>query len=128
MAQSVKSSTETVLVIEDDADLAKAIVACLLAYKFKAIVSSTAADATTKLSKQAFFCVLLDLKLERGTGEQVVQYMRGPTSRFNRDTPVILTSGQVSADVLMRLKPHLSGVLVKPFELDQLIEKLESLR
>ena len=131
MAQLTKGrsdSTRVVLVIEDDADLAKNLVTCLAADKYKSIVSSTTADATTKLSKQAFFCVLLDLKLERGTGEQVVQYMRGPTSTFNRNTPIILTSGNVSADVLQRLKPHLYAVLVKPFDLDQLLGKLETLR
>jgi DNA-binding NtrC family response regulator len=117
----------TVLVIEDDPDLAKNLVSSLQAGNYKAIVSSTAADATTKLSKQAFFCVLVDLKLERGSGEQVVNFMRGPTSTFNRETPVIITSGNVSAEVLTRLRPHVYAMMVKPFDIDQLLGKLGTL-
>jgi DNA-binding response OmpR family regulator len=112
-------------VVEDDPQITQLLVEYLGKAGFKVLCSSSVGEATTRLSRQTFDCVIVDLHLDRGTGEQVIEYMRASPSDFNRGTPVILISGEMDAGVIHRLRGKISSALVKPFRLEVLKERLE---
>ena len=105
-----------ILLVEDDDDLRRTIAEDLKGKSFRVIDSATVSDAIQKIKNQKFDCIVLDLKIEQRTGEEIVEFIRGGSERRNRSTPILVVSGNVDAGRVKRLSTHVSGVLVKPFD------------
>lgn len=124
-ASDLKRS-DWVLIVEDDVALRSTIEEALNGEKFRAVVAGKVAEAIQKLNNQKFDCVLLDLHFELRSGEQVLEHMRGDAHGFNKDTPVIIISGNIDPQVIKRIGKQTSAVLVKPFSLADLISKVRA--
>jgi DNA-binding response OmpR family regulator len=106
----------SVVLIEDDRELIKLLAEAMSEVGFKVVTAIKVTDATIKLRNQRFDCIVLDLRLEQGNGEDVVTFVRNDRSKQNVDTPIILTSGYVNQDVISRIGNRISAALVKPFD------------
>ncbi|MCC7442920.1 MAG: response regulator [Bdellovibrionales bacterium] len=121
------TAKRSILVVEDEKALAENLRTILEEEGFGVIHAATALDATVKLRNQSFCCVVLDLNLERGTGDQVVQSMRAASTNLNHATPVVLTSGHLNRGVLEEIGPMVQHAFVKPYSMEELLQKIRAL-
>jgi len=105
-----------VLIIEDDSDIASLLAEILENEGYVAVAVSDGDDLKGQLDPRPDL-IVLDLRLARGSAEQILQSLR---ARDLDDVPVILLSA--AGDLAERAKElGVSAFLAKPFELDDLL-------
>lgn len=107
----------SVLVIEDDEDLALLHCLSLSLEGFAPVAVHTLADAKRALEQQSWSAVLLDVVLPDGSGLELLQILR------DSSTPVLVASGKPPADEALRL-----AWLRKPFGPAELVAKIATSR
>jgi CheY-like chemotaxis protein len=117
----------SVLIVDDEPEFARLLAAKLLTAGFRTVVSAKVTEAIQKLMNQKFGCILLDLHLEQGSGERVVDVLRGDVNLPNFKTPILVMSGHLDARVIQRLGPRINGVFVKPLDSAKLLERIVTL-
>lgn len=116
-----------ILIVEDDDDFREAVAAFLDKQGYRTVHASKVLEAMNKLNNQKFECVLLDMKFDYRSGEQVVDYMRNTVDKNqNSTTPIIVMSGYLDPKVVKKIAPEVSFILVKPFETSLLLEKIQA--
>jgi DNA-binding response OmpR family regulator len=115
-----------VLVIDDDPDVCALLSEGLAKAGFKVVQAAQASEAKAKLAQQEFDLIVTDLYLGKGDGSQLVVDLRqGGT--VNAKVPVLVMSAHLEIDMVKKLKPHVNGVLVKPFDLKTLLARVTGL-
>ncbi|MFB6348838.1 response regulator [Moraxella sp. ZJ142] len=113
-----------ILLIEDDVDIAKSLIAGLGMQGMSVEWFGDAKTGESALSMSAFDAVLLDLTLPKGDGMQVLANWRAK----GIDTPVlIITARDAIANRVAGLNAGADDYLVKPFDLDEMIARLQAL-
>ena len=113
-----------ILLVEDDIDLRLAMSERLTQAGFRVAGCDRAAEAIRMLNNQKFHAVLLDLKLARGDGLQVIGHLKSRDVRFNAETPVIVVSGTLEMKTIQELRGVVRGILVRPFDQEKLLESV----
>jgi DNA-binding response OmpR family regulator len=109
-----------VLVVEDDVSVRRPLVKFLEMHGFTVTTAETADEGLDALKKQKFTAAVVDLRLKRGSGRDVV--ISAPA-----DIPVIIFSGVPSESAeLERLRPR-TRLIEKPYSLVLLVETLEEM-
>ncbi|MED9933518.1 MAG: response regulator transcription factor, partial [Catenibacillus sp.] len=110
-----------VLIVEDENDVNRLLATILSEYETKSAFSGT--EAAMWLAQKRFDLVLLDLMLPGMTGEEVIADMR----RQGIKTPVIVISAkQDVADRVNVLRLGADDFIMKPFEIDEVIARVEA--
>jgi len=108
---------ESILVVEDDPTLARAVARNLAARGYTTHSAMTVADATEAIARARPALVVLDIELPDGSGWEV---LRGLRDGGQPDVPAIVMSAsrpnQRLADEL-----RVTGVLEKPFPMESLL-------
>ena len=121
-----KQKKKCILVVEDELDLRELISRKLNRANYSSMCCGTIKEALNKLSNQVFNLVILDIRLEDGTGEDVIGYLKSKNhSNINHNTPVIVISGHMDSKLLDDIKSDIADVLVKPFTQDSLMKKVQ---
>jgi len=111
-----------VLIVEDDAGIATGLAATLKASGYAVDVTSTLALASAALQVELFDLVLLDLSLPDGDGLDWLRQVR----RSGRVMPVlIMTARDALPDRVAGLDEGADDYLVKPFEPDELLARMQ---
>jgi DNA-binding NtrC family response regulator len=109
-----------VLVVEDDVSVRRPLVKFLELHGFSTVTAETADEALEALAKHSFTAAVVDLRLRRGSGRDVVR-AAAP------DVPVIIFSGVPSESAeLERTRPR-TRLIEKPFSLAQLVQVLQEM-
>ncbi len=112
--------TRRVLVVEDDLSVRRPLVKFLEMHEFAVVTAETAEDGLDALNQNGFVAAIVDLRLKRGTGRDVV-------AAAPPDMPVIIFSGVPSESAeLERLRPR-TRLIEKPYSLVLLMEVLEDM-
>jgi DNA-binding response OmpR family regulator len=92
------------------------------------VISGDGMDAIKRLINQRFSVILLDLKIPKKNGFEVLNNICKKTStNQNFVTSVIISSGNLEKDKLTKaLKVGVKHFLVKPFDEEQLKAKVEA--
>jgi DNA-binding response OmpR family regulator len=115
-----KDVPRIVLVVEDDVSVRRPLVKFLEMHGFTVTTAETADEGLDALKKQKFTAAVVDLRLKRGSGRDVV--VSAPA-----DIPVIIFSGVPSESAeLERLRPR-TRLIEKPYSLVLLVETLEEM-
>lgn len=115
-------STRTVLVVDDDRQLLRALEIALRGKGFRVLTAGTGPLALDVARSQAPDLVLLDLGLPGMEGNDVIRGLRGWT-----DIPIIVMSGRrTSADKVEALDLGADDYVVKPFGLDELLARMRA--
>jgi DNA-binding response OmpR family regulator len=114
-----------ILIVEDDQDIASSLGERLNHEGIQAVFANTAIEAINKLNFQKFNCIILDLKLKVGRGEDLVETLHSDPD-FN-SIPIIVISGNIDYHAVSHLKGKISGAFVKPFQPIQLLNKVKEL-
>jgi CheY-like chemotaxis protein len=114
------SPGDRILVVDDDDDIREVMQELLAAEGFQVDVAKDGLDALGKLEAQPSPpLILLDMMMPRMDGEAFLKALRAKPALANAS--VVVISGNAAA----REKAgylHAAGCLVKPFELDELLD------
>ena len=111
----------SILIVEDENDVNRLLATILSEYETKSAFSGT--EAAMWLAQKRVDLVLLDLMLPGMTGEEVIADMR----RQGIKTPVIVISAkQDVADRVNVLRLGADDFIMKPFEIDEVIARVEA--
>jgi two-component system nitrogen regulation response regulator NtrX len=109
-----------VLVVEDDVSVRRPLVKFLEMHGFAVVTAETADEGLEVLKTQRVVAAVVDLRLKRGSGREVV-------GAAPDDVPVIIFSGVPSESAeLERLRPR-TRLIEKPYSLVLLVETLEEM-
>ena len=109
-----------VLVVEDDAGVRRPLEKFLQMNDFTVVTAETADDAIDAIREHHPVAAIVDLRLARGSGRDVVVSMPA-------GTPVIIFSGVPSESAeLERVRPH-TRLIQKPYSLPMLVEALKAM-
>jgi DNA-binding response OmpR family regulator len=115
-----KSSARQVLVVEDDVSVRRPLVKFLEMHGFTVTTAETAEQGLDALRRDRFLAAVVDLRLRRGSGRDVV--IATPP-----DVPVIIFSGVPSESAeLEKLRPR-TRLIEKPYSLVLLVEMLQEM-
>jgi DNA-binding response OmpR family regulator len=115
-----KEATRLVLVVEDDLSVRRPLVKFLEMHGFSVVTAETADEGLGALKKHQIVAAVIDLRLRRGSGRDIVVAMPP-------DIPVLIFSGVPSESAeLERLRPH-TRLIEKPYSLVLLVETLEEM-
>ena len=115
-----KETARLVLVVEDDASVRRPLVKFLEMHGFSVVTAETAEDGLEALKQHRVAAAVVDLRLRRGSGRDVVAATSG-------DIPVIIFSGVPSESAeLERVRPR-TRLIEKPYSLVLLVETLEEM-
>jgi DNA-binding response OmpR family regulator len=114
------SESPLVLIVEDDAGVRRPLEKFLQMNEFTVVTAETADDAIDAIHEHHPVAAIVDLRLARGSGRDVVVSMPA-------GTPVIIFSGVPSESAeLERLRPH-TRLIQKPYSLTMLVEALKEM-
>jgi DNA-binding response OmpR family regulator len=114
------AAQRVVLVVEDDVSVRRPLVKFLEMHGFAVTTAETSDEGLEALKKQRFTAAVVDLRLKRGSGRDVV--VSAPA-----DIPIIIFSGVPSESAeLERVRPR-TRLIEKPYSLVLLVETLEEM-
>jgi DNA-binding response OmpR family regulator len=115
-----KDNARLVLVVEDDASVRRPLVKFLEMHRFSVLTAETADEGLEALRKQRLVAAIVDLRLRRGSGRDVV--VATPAN-----VPVIIFSGVPSESAeLESIRPR-TRLIEKPYSLVLLVQTLEEM-
>jgi DNA-binding response OmpR family regulator len=115
-----KDATRLVFVVEDDISVRRPLVKFLEMHGFSVQTAETADEGLDLLRKDRPVAAVVDLRLRRGSGRDVVAAMPP-------EVPAIIFSGVPSESAeLERLRPR-TRLIEKPYSLVLLVETLEEM-
>ncbi len=110
---------ETILVVEDDEDVAKITASFLRAKRYDVMVAHDGPTALEMVAQRHPRCILLDIMMPRMSGLEVLRILR--ENPDTADIPVILVTAKVrNDDVIAGYKHGADYYITKPFTPDQL--------
>ena len=121
----LQGQNRSVLVIEDQPEMASAIRRVLVRHGFEVEVARDGFSAGTMLSRMKPGLVTLDLKMPGMDGYEVLNFIRGHDE--HAQTKVLVISAETSAGLEKAISLGASDVLPKPFENDELLARVEAL-
>ena len=120
---------KSILVVEDDPSFSEALRDSLVNAGFSVVLAARFSEALHKTNNQRFSCILMDLQLETGSGLQAIQLIRKGTAKegLNYETPIILMSGHLEADIIKAAAGKVQAVMAKPFNTESILAKVKEL-
>ena len=113
-----------ILIIEDEAKVAKALAEGLASERYEVRVAGTGEEGFFLVSSESFDLVLLDLMLPRRDGLEILAALR----KRRLDTPVlVLTAKDTIEDRVQGLDAGADDYLVKPFAFAELLARVRAL-
>lgn len=113
----------SVLVVDDEPMLCDLLSEALTGLGYECATTLSGDDALAHLSVRKFDVVLLDIKMPRMSGMDVLQQMRINYS----NTAIIMMTGVNDADTAVQaIKLGASDYIVKPFELEKLEQRIHT--
>jgi DNA-binding response OmpR family regulator len=115
-----KDGARLVLVVEDDVSVRRPLVKFLEMHGFSVITAETADEGLDALKQHRFVAAVIDLRLRRGSGRDVV-------AAVPVDVPVIIFSGVPSESSELERVRTRTRLIEKPYSLVLLVETLEEM-
>jgi two-component system alkaline phosphatase synthesis response regulator PhoP len=113
-----------ILLVEDESDLAELIRINLELEGYKVSIAQHGAIAIQKLKSESFDLVIMDIMMPSMDGITATQHIR----LSNNDIPIMILSASSSGkDRIMGLKSGADDFLSKPFELEELLLRVQKL-
>jgi DNA-binding response OmpR family regulator len=113
-----------VLIIEDERQLVKSMLAALRQEGYVCEVASTAAEAREKIAMFDYDCILLDINLPDGSGLKILEEIK----KHNKtDGVIIITARSSLDDKVTGLNLGADDYLSKPFYMPELIARVSAI-
>ncbi len=113
----------TILVVEDEAGIARMIQVLLEARGFGAVVSHSGDEALQRVGERSIDLVLLDVMMPGLDGYEVCRRLKADPA--TRHIPVVmLTAKDAVRDMVLGLEIGADEYITKPFNTDELIARI----
>ncbi len=118
----------SILIVEDDADLSDVMASYLGLHGYACVQAYSGSEATLRCAQPAkvglpFDVIVSDLMLPGLSGEELIASLRAES-----DIPIIVVSAKGAlVDKVSLLRMGADDYLVKPFELEELLARIEAL-
>ena len=116
-----------ILVIDDNASIVKAIKKILEQEGHDIVTAEDGANGISAMTRNNFDLIISDMIMPDKDGQDVGKYMR----EKDLDIPLLIITGggtlltkEMAADIAQSITPH---ILLKPFDSDSLLDKLNSI-
>jgi len=119
----LRAGERLVLVIDDDPDILQTLGLCLSSEGYRVLMAANGKEALDILERERPSVILLDLMMPVMDGWQFVAEM---DHRGRRDVPLLILSADRSVQGHAQ-QLRASGLLGKPFVLDELLGKVQQL-
>ena len=116
----------TILVVEDEAGIARMIQVLLEARGFSTVVSHSGGEALQRMADHPIDLVLLDVMMPGMDGHEVCQRLRAD-ERWRHIPVIMLTAKDTTRDVVLGLEIGADDYITKPFNTDELIARIKVL-
>lgn len=116
----------TILVIEDEAGIARMIQVLLEARGFATVVTYSGDEALGRLGEQPVDLVLLDVMMPGMDGYEVCRRIKGDP-RFRHVPVIMLTAKDTTRDKIHGLEVGADDYITKPFNTDELVARIRVL-
>jgi len=120
---SDQAGERLILVVDDDPDILQTLGLCLSTEGYRVLMAANGREALDILERERPSVILLDLMMPVMDGWQFVAEL---DSRGRRDVPLLILSADRSVQGHAQ-KLKASGHLAKPFDLDELLGKVQQL-
>ncbi len=115
-----------ILVVEDEADLVKAIQIRLEQAGYETLVAYNGQEALEKTRKEKPDLIILDLMLPKIDGYKVCGLLKADT-RYNKIPIVMLTARAQESDEKLGLELGADAYITKPFQHEVVLAKIKEL-
>jgi DNA-binding NtrC family response regulator len=120
------ATNKDILLVEDDESICESVDMTLMGEGFDTVTAHDIATATTHLKIKAFKLILLDIRLKDGSGDQLIDKIRTQAEfRKNVKTPIIVISGHLDKELVIKMKGKIQAALVKPFDAVTLVNLIK---
>ncbi len=124
MIQKMNSNKkQTIMILEDDEDLAEGISLSLNGENLEFVLCSTIAEAKKRLRQEPFSLLILDINLPDGSGLDFCREIR----RTSRVPIALLTAKDMELDIVKGLECGADDYITKPFSLMVLRARIRAL-
>lgn len=113
-----------VFVIEDDPDILELEIEELKEFGFSASGTQGHIEAKNFLANEKYDCILLDMNLGPVSGKEIIDLLKSE-KHMNHTTPILIVSGSLDVDIVRDVRSYIRGVLVKPVQSEDLINKIK---
>ncbi|AZA83652.1 DNA-binding response regulator [Chryseobacterium lactis] len=113
-----------ILIVEDEAELAKSISEYLSEESYLCECASTFNEAMTKIEMFHYDCILLDIMLPDGNGLKILEELK---KQNKQDGVIIISAKNALDDKIEGLKMGADDYLTKPFHLSELMARVYSI-
>ncbi|NNF51008.1 MAG: sigma-54-dependent Fis family transcriptional regulator [Gammaproteobacteria bacterium] len=118
------SAGDPVLIVEDDAELRDALAQTLAVSGCEVVTATDGSEALAAMQDQRFSVVVTDFQMQPMDGHALLCRIR----ERHPDMPVLLMTGHGSIERAVRaMRDGASDYLVKPFEISELLTRIERL-
>jgi len=112
-----------IMIVEDNLEVAESIRDYLILENFEVMICNEAPQALVELKKETYHLVLLDLRMPKMSGEEMLRKMR----ERSWDIPVIILTAYPSMkSAIESLRLEAFDYIEKPFKMSQLVETIKS--
>jgi two-component system, OmpR family, alkaline phosphatase synthesis response regulator PhoP len=115
-----------VLLVEDEQQNVELIKELLSQQGMQVLTTDRVGAALKMLANQKFDCLLVDIHLAQGSGDQLILEVRKDRRNQNYTTPILVISGGISRELLVGLREQIDGALIKPFRQQELVERIQA--
>jgi DNA-binding response OmpR family regulator len=106
-----------ILVVEDEEDISDLIKDQFSDFKYiKFHLSDNLPDAIQKIQRQHYDIMIVDIKLKKGLGTDLILRAKNAQKGLNTNTPIFVTSGHLDQDLLSTIKNSIQGAFIKPYD------------
>lgn len=116
---------ETILIIEDEKDIAELMKEYLEKNHYKVLLASSRNEAFFKIGNQKFDCIISDIKLNQNDVLPIFKELQTNQKGMNYQVPVIIHSGHVTSQVITKHRNIIKAVHVKPTSSAEIIGSIK---
>ncbi|WP_412850663.1 response regulator transcription factor [Chryseobacterium sp. PMSZPI] len=113
-----------ILIIEDEAELAKSISEYLSEENYLCEIATTFSEAMSKIEIFHYDCILLDIMLPGGNGLKILEELK---KQQKQDGVIIISAKNALEDKITGLTLGADDYLTKPFHLSELMARVYSI-
>ena len=114
-----------VLIVEDDREIRTLLKDFLMENEYEVIEACNGREASACIRTEAYDIILMDMMLPYKSGNDLIRELRESAAGI-KDTPVIVISAKSSKDTrLEALKMGADDYIVKPFDMDEVLVRIE---
>lgn len=114
-----------ILVIEDNNAILDVITLILQSEAYKVSGLSRGAEMMQHIHEFEPDLMILDIMLPDGDGRELLQQLR--SNEKTQDIPVLMISAKYTANTIQHGTHKPNGFLAKPFDIDELLDKIEGI-